>query len=277
MNWHIGRQSISLDVPKIMGIWNVSPDSFSSHVEHDEGLALASRLLCEGADILDVGAESTRPGSESVSVATEMARLREPLGAARAQFDCPISLDSRHLETIEWALEAHLIDIVNDIGESDTPCEAREGRIYRLVRDSGIGLVVMAWGDHASASCDFDQCMREIYDQLSRRIELALRCGVMHDAIVVDPGIGFGKGLENDLRLIAEAPRALAPLGFPVLVAHSRKRCLARATGLDVSELDWPTAVASALAMRSGASLVRVHSPKETLLARKLVVSSGIS
>lgn len=259
-----------------MGIWNVSPDSFSSHVERDEGLALASRLICEGADILDVGAESTRPGAEAVSGATEIARLCEPLGAARAHFDCPISLDSRHLETIEWALEAHLIDILNDIGESDSPSEAREGRIYRLVSDYGIGLVVMAWCDHAAEALDFGQCMRLIYDQLSRRIEMALHCGMPEDAIVVDPGIGFGKGLENDLRLISEAPRALAPLGFPVLIAHSRKRCLARATGLDVSELDWPTAVASALAMRNGASLVRVHSPKETLLARKLVVSSGI-
>ena len=276
MNWHIGRQIISLDVPKIMGIWNISPDSFSSSVEHDEGLELASRLIREGADILDVGAESTRPGSSAISAEEEIARLA-PVVAARKMFSCPISLDSRHLETIEWALRGGLTDIINDIGESEQPCECREGKIYRLVREHRAGLVLMAWRDHDADAFGFEACLRFIYDQLARRIEFALHCGVAQDAIVIDPGIGFGKGLENDLRLISEAPRALAPLGCPVLIAHSRKRCLAKATGLAVSGLDWPTAVASALAMQNGAALVRVHSPKETILAEKLVVFSGRS
>ena len=276
MNWHIGRQIISLDVPKIMGIWNISPDSFSSSVERDEGLTLASRLLSEGADILDVGAESTRPGADAVSPEEEILRLT-PLMDARRMFSCPISLDSRHVETIEWALKCGFVDIINDIGESEKLCDRREGMIYRLVSECGAGIVLMAWRDHNAGSFGFEACMRFIYDQLARRIEFALRCGVAHEAIVIDPGIGFGKGLANDLRLISEAPRALAPLGCPVLIAHSRKRCLARATGLDVSALDWPTAVSAALAIQNGAALVRVHSPKETVLATKLVVSSGRS
>ncbi|MBR4984316.1 MAG: dihydropteroate synthase [Proteobacteria bacterium] len=276
MNWHIARQVISLDVPKIMGIWNVSPDSFSSFVECDAGLALASRLIREGADILDVGAESTRPGADPVSPAEEAARLAS-LSQARMMFTCPISLDSRHVETIEWALKCDLVDIVNDIGESEQISERREGKIYRLVGERHAGIVLMAWRDHNAGSFGFEACMRFIYDQLARRIEYALYCGVAQEAIVVDPGIGFGKGLENDLRLITEAPRALAPLGCPVLIAHSRKRCLARATGLTVPELDWPTAVTAALAMQNGAAIVRVHAPKETVVAKKLVAHSGRS
>jgi len=259
--------------PQIMGIWNVSPDSFSSCCEGGSAttIAHAQELVRQGADILDVGAESTRPGATPIDTHEEIRRLREPLAWAREHVGIPISLDSRHAETIEWALENGLVDIVNDVGESEGVSEDREGRIYEAVARARAGIVLMAWGDPRAPGMPWDECVKKIADQLRRRVQFALERGVGLRSIAVDPGIGFGKGMENDLRLIRSAPKDLAFLGCPVLIAHSRKRCLARATGLTVDQLDWPTAVASALAMQAGAAIVRVHRPDLTRIARKLV------
>ena len=262
-----------------MAIWNISPDSFSSFCEADgaDSFAHAERLCKEGADILDIGAESTRPGAVPISEAEEIQRLKEPLLWARTHLHCPISLDSRHPGTIEWALSEGLADIVNDIGASARPGDERDGRIYRAAARANAGLVVMAWEDHNAEILPFDVCLKKIYEQLAMRVEFAVNQGVDRRSIVVDPGIGFGKGMENDLRLITHAPKALADLGCPVLIAHSRKRCLARLTGLGIESLDLPTAIASAMAFCSGAAMVRVHQPGESVIARQLFLSSSPS
>ena len=272
MHWHVRNQIIDLATPRIMAIWNVSPDSFSSFCEEGRAVdtAHAEQLCANGADILDIGAESTRPGAVPVSPKEEIARLLSPLTWAKSHISCPISLDSRHVETIQWALSNEFADIINDVGESDTPDEARDGVIYQAVRDAGAGLVLMAWNAHDSEVLPFEECLKKMVIQLENRLQMALDYGVDKRAVVVDPGIGFGKGLDNDMRFIAHAPKALKHLGCPILIGHSRKRCLARTLGLPIEKLDEPTAMASAIAFMQGASIVRVHQPILSLYARQI-------
>ncbi len=259
--------------PAIMGIWNISPDSFSSHWEKDGAASREHALsLCKkGADIIDIGAESTRPGATPLSSDAEIERLTVPMAWARTHLNSPISLDSYHPQTIEWALRHGYADWINDIGQSEAPSDQREGRIYRAVRDAGVHIVLMAWNDHDSPEEPFDICMKKIVVQLQKRLEFALKTGIDPRLIVVDPGIGFGKGLHNDLRLIAEGPERLKPLGFPVLIAHSRKRCLSLVSERNRQQSDEVTDIASAVAFSRGASIVRVHNPEGSFIARRLI------
>ena len=266
------------DQKQIWGIWNVSSDSFSSGAEFEDVTRYAhAQWLCrEGADIVDIGAESTRPGVLPLEADEEIARLGEPLEWVRTVLRCPISLDSRHPKTIAWALDNDWVDIINDIGATTSISDAREGEIYRAVAQAGAAIVLMAWFPHEADVLPFELCMQKVVEQLKTRLEFALKCGIDRHKIILDPGIGFGKGLENDWRFIAEAPQALAPLECPVLIAHSRKRCIAKsAGGLKMSsetlaKLDAATAMASLIAFQNGAAAVRVHAPALNVIARQM-------
>ena len=262
-----------IEYPAIMGIWNISADSFSSHWETDGAASHAHALnLCQkGADIIDIGAESTRPDAKPITSEEEIERLTAPLSWARTHLNCPISLDSYHPQTIEWALQREYIDWINDIGQSESPSEEREGRIYRAARDAQAHIVLMAWNDHDSPEEPFETCIKKITIQLQKRLEFALKTGIDPRMIVLDPGIGFGKGLHNDLRLICEGPTRLKPLGFPVLIAHSRKRCLSLVSERNRQQCDDVTDIASAVAISRGASIVRVHNPEGSFIARRLI------
>ena len=131
----------------------------------------------------------------------------------------------------------------------------------------------MAWNPHDTPQPAFDVCVKKIVLQLAQRMDYAFNCGMNMRAIVVDPGIGFGKGLDNDYRLITEAPEILEILGRPVMIAHSRKRCLARIAAPDKQSLDLSTHITAAFAMQHGASLIRVHDPKGAVTARSLVLA----
>ena len=261
-----------------MAIWNVTPDSFSSACDEDNASSVehAQRLCQEGAEILDIGAESTRPGAVPISADEEKNRLLSPLIWANTNAYCPISLDSYHVETIQWALMMGFVDIINDIGVSEEPVDERDGEIYRLVADARAGLVITAWNAFDSEVLPYEACLNKIVIQLEKRLKMALDNGVEKDSIVLDPGIGFGKGLDNDMRLIAHAPKALAHLGCPVLIGHSRKRCIANCVGLPLEALDEPTAMASAIAFMQGASIVRVHQPMLSFYARQIAISCSM-
>ncbi len=276
--WQIKSQTLDLSQPAIMGIWNVTPDSFSSGFdENASSIAHAQKLCSEGADILDIGAESTRPGAVEIPPELEISRLEAPLEWASKNAKCPISLDSRHPETIAWAAEHGFIDIINDVALNN--CDelssqtdgARMHQIGTIARANSLGLVIMAWQPHDAEAQPFDICLEKIITQLAQRMDYAFNCGMNMNAIVVDPGIGFGKGLDNDYRLIFEAPSALALLGRPVLIAHSRKRCLARFTSGNQHEIELSTAIATAITLQHGAAVVRVHTPSDAVLARSLV------
>ncbi len=268
------RKAIDLRMPQIMGIWNVTPDSFSSFCEPDDARSLehGARVISDGADILDIGAESTRPGSAPVDAETERARLETPLSWAASQ-EIPISLDTRNIETMQWALAHGYADIINDVALCDKVGTVRDGAVFELIAATGAGYIAMAYDAHDAPARDFDSCCSGIVRQIALRLCAAWQAGCDMRRIAVDPGIGFGKGIDNDIRLIAASMRFLSILGRPVLIGHSRKRCLARAAGLPTECLDDATAIASGLAFAGGAGIVRVHAPKQTALARRLFLA----
>lgn len=264
----LGSSSLDFSTPKIMGIWNVTPDSFSSACDANPASVNHARMLIEqGADILDIGAESTRPNATTISFREEIQRLEKPLTWARQHLSCPISLDSYHPETIQWALEHHLIDIVNDVAMSQLIGE-REKKIYTAVKNANAALILMAWHPHDAQPKPLNACLDDIVLQLSQRLDCAWKLGLDLRHTILDPGIGFGKGLDNDLQLITHAPFALSPFARPVLIAHSRKRCLAKYSGIPQNDLDFETALTAAFAFKTGAQLVRVHRPSLSLRAR---------
>ena len=274
--WRIKSRTLDLSMPAIMGIWNVTPDSFSSTFDDNASSYEHAQKLCsDGADILDIGAESTRPGSVKISPQLEISRLEAPLKWAKTNAQCPISLDSRQPETIEWAAVHGFIDIINDValdnltdGDKDV---ARLNKIGTIANAHSLGLVIMAWQPHDAHILPFDTCLEKIITQLAQRMDYAFNCGMNMTAVVVDPGIGFGKGLNNDYRLIREAPEMLAILGRPVLIAHSRKRCLAQLTSKASHDIELATAIATAMALQHGAAVVRVHNVADAVIARSLV------
>ena len=274
--WQLKSQTLDLSLPAIMGIWNVTPDSFSSGLDvNAASFEHAQKLCTDAADILDIGAESTRPGAVEISPEMEMSRLEAPLEWASDYVKCPVSLDSRHPETIEWAAKRGFIDIINDVAfdnlnDGDINC-ARMNRMGTIAAAYSLGLVIMAWQPHDAEVYPFDLCLEKIITQLVQRMDYAFNCGMNMNAVIVDPGIGFGKGLENDYRLIFEAPDALAILGRPVLIAHSRKRCLAQMTSKVPHDIELATAIATAMAFQHGAAVVRVHNVADAVIARSLV------
>lgn len=261
----------------VMGILNVTPDSFSDGgrwLDPAAAVARAHELLAQGADILDVGAESTRPGSAAVPADEQWRRL-EPLLSAlqRERPDAVVSCDTRDAVVAERALAAGA-RIVNDVSALSDP------RMAAVCAAAGAGLVLMhmrGTPETMQADTHYDDVVAEVSAQLSQRTALARAAGVASEAIVWDPGIGFGKSAEGSLELLA---RGIGPLrrdsGRPVLVGASRKSFLARLTGgVGPSADRVPESLAAAtIAVLEGASVLRVHDVAETVKAVKVAVAT---
>jgi dihydropteroate synthase len=241
-----------------MGIVNVTPDSFADGGRFlDAAVAAqhARRLAEEGADIVDIGAESTRPGAAPVSAGEERARLLPVLEAVLGDPPCAVSVDTSKPEVAEAALlaGAHMIN--------DVTALAAGPDLARLCARHGAGLALMHMrGTPATMQDDprYDDLLGEVRDHLRRAVCVAERAGVAPDAICVDPGIGFGKTAEHSLRLIGRLD-ALASLGKPVLVGLSRKSFIGAVLGLPPAERLEGTLAASVMAVASGAHILRVH------------------
>lgn len=273
LHWKLKDRELDLRHPQIMGILNLSADSFAQGIDDlpNDCAAKAAALLKQGADILDIGAESTRPGASPISADDERQRLDACLKGLRSEHDCPISVDSYHVETAKWLGQSELADIINDIGLVPAgDRQARDRDMLMTVKESGMAYVMMAYEPHGAEVLSFQDCLRKIVAQLEERIALAFRIGLDLRKILVDPGIGFGKGLDNDIRLITMATPALACLGRPVLIAHSRKRCIGHATGRALNDRDQASIIATAFAFHSGASVLRIHHPEYANDARTL-------
>ncbi len=274
MHWQTTRFRIDLDTPRVMAIVNVTPDSFSdggAHADARSAMSACEQWLSEGADILDIGGESTRPGSSPVSVEVELARVRPVLRHA-VTLGCPVSIDTTKAAVMQAALELG-VDIVNDV---------------RALRDAGALDVVAAHpncgvclmhmrGDPASMQVApiYEDVVAEVATFLRSRAERLDARGIARDRIVLDPGIGFGKRLEDNLTLLRRQ-RELSALGFALLVGWSRKGTLGAITGRAVGERAAGSLAAALGAVRQGASIVRVHDVAATVDALKVWRAAGL-
>ncbi|MDP7162487.1 MAG: dihydropteroate synthase [Phycisphaerae bacterium] len=243
----------------MMGILNITPDSFSDGGEFFDppaARARALRMLEEGADVIDIGAESTRPGSAGVGPGDQIHRLRDVLPAV-AETGAPVSIDTTSAEVAAFALEAGAA-IINDVSAGrDDP------RILSLAAERKSQLVLMHMLGRPRTMQDnphYDDVVAEVREFLAGRIEAAEEAGVERGRIIVDPGIGFGKRLEHNLALLAGGVGAMLELGRPVLVGPSRKRFIGELTGPEgASRRLGGTLAACLVARRRGASIFRVH------------------
>ena len=258
----------------VMGIVNVTPDSFYDGGRCqtvDAALAHARRLLAEGADLIDVGGESTRPGARPVPAAEERARVLPVIAAVRAATDLPISIDTTKAEVAAAALAAGA-DIVNDVSAGRF-----DAAMLPLVAERGAGIVLMHMHGTPATMQDapaYDDVVAEVRAFLAERAAAARAAGIAADRIVVDPGIGFGKRLEHNLALLAHLGR-LAELGFPVAVGTSRKAFLGTLTGDPPAERLAASIAAAVLAAARGARILRVHDVAAT--KRALAVAEAIA
>jgi dihydropteroate synthase len=242
-----------------MGVVNVTPDSFSDgglFADTETAVARGAELVDEGADIVDIGGESTRPGADPVSLDEERDRVTPVIAGLRAaRPDVAISVDTRHPAVAADAVAAGAV-IVNDISGGADP------DMVRVAADGTAGMVLMHMqGEPRSMQVDprYDDVVAEVHEYLRERVEAALFGGVVAEQLCVDPGIGFGKTLEHNLRLLARLDEIVA-LGFAVVVGTSRKSFLGRLTGRDdPHDRVAATVATTVLALERGARVFRVH------------------
>ena len=274
MIWQTSRFDIDLTTPCVMGIVNLTPDSFSDGGRHDStqaGLRHAEQLLKDGADMLDVGGESTRPGSPAVTFEEEWRRLEGFLREA-IRWNVPLSVDTYKAETMRKALELG-VDIINDIrGLEDI------GAVEVVASHGSCGVCLMHMqGDPATMQLrpSYPDVVTEVKAYLAQRVAVVREAGVDPARITLDPGIGFGKTPEHNFQLLREQA-ALLELGYPLLVGWSRKSSLGALTGRPVGQR-LAASLSTALAgVQRGAHIVRVHDVAETVDALKVWKAAGL-
>jgi len=269
--WRVGE--LELDCGErtlVMGILNVTPDSFSDggrFLDHDAAVEHAIRMAGDGADIIDVGGESTRPGSDPVSSEEERDRVVPVIERlAKELSETPISIDTRKPDVAAAALEAGAT-IVNDVSGGLDP------EMFDVVRDARAGMVLMHMlGDPKTMQQEprYDDVVAEVREYLNQRLEAAAFAGIEPERLCIDPGIGFGKDLEHNLTLMHHLD-ALLDLGRPVLVGPSRKRFIGTLLDLPDDQRAEGTAGAVAWLVARGAHIVRVHDVKEMVRVVRVV------
>ncbi len=275
MHWQTARFSIDLTRPRVMGIVNVTPDSFSDGGrlgDASAALAHCERLLAEGADILDIGGESTRPGAAPVPADEELRRVLPVLRGALA-FGVPLSIDTLKPDVMRAALDTGA-DIVNDIDALRRP-----GALEAVASHPRAGVCLMHMhGAPATMQArppEYVDVVAEVAAFLAGRCAAAQAAGIAAGRIVVDPGIGFGKTVEHNLELLRRQHELLA-LGRPLLVGWSRKSTLGALTGRPVGERVAASVAAALAAMQRGAAIVRVHDVAATVDALKVWDAAGL-
>lgn len=265
MIWHTTRFAIDLSRPRIMGIVNATPDSFSDGGHHStvsQALRHCEQLVRDGADILDIGGESTRPGSPPVSLAEELARVL-PVVREVVRLGVPVSVDTCKPEVMQQVLDLG-IDIINDVWAL-----RRTGAAQVVAGHPACGICLMHMHRDPqtmqSAPMEGD-AVPQVLSFLKRSALDLQALGVDRQRIVLDYGIGFGKTVEQNFALLARQDELLV-LGYPLLAGWSRKSSLGAVTGLDVDQRLLPSVAAALLAVERGAHVVRVHDVRETVQA----------
>lgn len=272
MQWQCGRFEINLQTPKIMGIVNLTPDSFSDGgvYSHSVKVALqhAEQLVKDGADILDIGGESTRPNALPLSSDEEWQRVSEVLQEI-ATWQVPISLDTRHTSVMKKALENNVVDIINDIAAlTDT------GAVELLSQYPKIGICLMhmqGLPENMQHNPQYHSVCDEVKSFLQQRINACVAAGISKNRLLLDPGIGFGKTVEHNLALLAN-PQQWLPENLPYLIGVSRKSVLgAIIAETDPQKREVASVAAAVESVRRGANVVRVHHVKATREAMQVM------
>jgi dihydropteroate synthase len=273
MHWQTARFRIALDRPRVMGIVNVTPDSFSDgghHAEAGAAMAHCERLLREGADILDIGGESTRPGARTPTPEEERARVL-PVVRHAVTLGVPVSVDTSEPRVIAAALDAGA-DIVNDVRALRRP-----GALQAVAAHPSAGACLMHMqGEPTSMQVEprYGDVVADVAEFLGERLQAALAAGIARERLVVDPGIGFGKTATHNWELLRRQHELLR-LGLPLLVGWSRKSTLGALTGRAVDERGVASVAAALAAVSRGAAVVRVHDVAATVDALKVWEAAG--
>ena len=247
----------------IMGILNVTPDSFSdggTHTDIDECLRFVAEMIANGADIIDVGGESTRPGAVRISASEELGRVMPIIEGIKKEFDIPISLDTYKAEVARCGINAGAA-MINDVGGL---CEDPD--MAGVIADGKVCCCIMEPGK--CKPCSFSNMRKSIEES----IEVAVKAGISKDKIVIDPGIGFGKTVEENLMLINNLDK-FREVGYPVLLGCSRKSIIGNVLDAAVDRRLYGTLATTAMAVFKGAAFVRVHDIRENADVVKMIQS----
>ncbi|RMF87916.1 MAG: dihydropteroate synthase [Nitrospinota bacterium] len=253
-----------------MGILNVTPDSFydgGKYQDPEQAVAHGLALAAAGADIIDIGGESTRPGAHYIDEEEELRRVMPVIERLVDQVQVPLSVDTRKAGVARRAIAAG-VQIVNDVSALRS-----DPRLAPLIAESGVSVVLMHMqGDPLTMQQNptYTDVVEEILAFFRERIAYALAQGISPEQIIIDPGIGFGKRLVHNLEILRHLPR-FRQLGFPVMLGHSRKGFMYKALGLPPAERLAPTIAIAVLAMLQGVNILRVHDVKEMVQARNMI------
>lgn len=271
IRWQCRDRTLSLGSRTlVMGILNVTPDSFSDggrYLDSKRAIEHGLEMARDGADLIDVGGESTRPGSEPVPAEEEQWRVVPVIEALSRETDRVLSVDTRKARVAEKALAAGA-HLVNDVSALSSDPD-----MLRVVRDHGAGVVLMHKRGEPKTMQDeprYENVVTEVRDYLGSRIEHLAASGIPEEAVAVDPGIGFGKTLEHNVALLVHL-RELARLGRPVVIGVSRKSMIGRITGREVQDRLPGSLGAAAYAILRGAHVIRVHDVKESCDTARLM------
>lgn len=250
----IGNKEFTNGKTYVMGILNLTPDSFSDGGKYntlDLALVHAEEMIAEGADIIDIGGESTRPGYVKVSDDEEIKRIVNVIEEIKKRFDIPVSADTYKSEVARAAILSGA-DMINDIWGFKY-----DNNMAKVVKDADAACCLM----HNKANTEYRDFIHDVADELSECVKIAKAAGISDDKIVLDPGIGFGKTYEQNLAVMKNLKSF--DLGYPLLLGASQKSMIGNALGLEVSERLEGTLVTSVIAAQAGYMFVRVHNVKE--------------
>lgn len=258
-----GKEFVMSGHTYVMGILNVTPDSFSDgghYNQMDAALSHVEEMIQDGADIIDVGGESTRPGHTKITVSEEINRVVPIIRAIKERFDIPVSIDTYKSEVAEESLAAGA-DLLNDIWGF-----LYDEKMAELAAKTGVPVCLM----HNRDNTDYKDFCTEYLEDMKRCLLVAEKYGVKKDQIILDPGVGFGKNYEHNL-LVLKHLDEFVDLGYPVLLGTSRKSVIGLTLDLPANEREEGTYVTTVLAVQSGCQFVRVHNVKGNVRAIRMM------
>jgi len=266
------QRELDLSRPQVMGILNVTPDSFSDggkHQQLSQALRSAEQMLADGATILDIGGESTRPGAAEVSVEEELNRVVPLVSAIRSRFDCVISVDTSKAAVMSAAVQAGA-DIINDVRALQEPAALETAAALQVP----VCIMHMQGAPRTMQQApDYQDVVQQVYDYLLQRAVECQQAGIAAAQIILDPGFGFGKNLSHNYQLLAALDKFVQS-GYPVLAGMSRKSMIGQLLDIPVSERLAGSLACATLAAYAGAQIIRVHDVKETVQAVRVATAA---